>query len=82
MGAGNLYGNSTKGPSEFWKRMCNCRIDKKNGCINKSDIEYSLAQINSQNVFMKGHKTRRRAEYFIAMQPFGKINKDLYNLKN
>ena len=82
IGAGNLYGSNTKQPSEFWKRMCNCRIDRKHGCINKSDIEYSLAQINSQNVFMKGHKTRRRAEYFIAMQPFGKVNSELYNLKD
>lgn len=81
MGSGNFRGNATKPPCEFWRRLNNCRIDKKNGCINKSDIEYSLAKINTQNVILKGHKTRRRAEYFIAMQPYGKVDASLYKLK-
>ena len=81
MGAGNLTGAGNYAISEFWRRLGNCRIDKENGCINKSDIDYTLAQINKQNVFLPGHKTRRRAEYFIAMQPYGKINPKLYNLK-
>ena len=81
MGAGNFRGNSTKPPCEFWRRLNNCRIDRENGCINKSDIEYSLAKINTQNVFLNGHKKRRRAEYFIAMQPYGKVDASLYNLK-
>ena len=67
--------------SEFWRRLNNCRIDRENGCVNKSDIEYSLAKINTQNVFLNGHKKRRRAEYFIAMQPYGKVDASLYNLK-
>lgn len=81
MGAGNFRGNATRPPCEFWRRLNNCRIDRKNGCINKSDIEYSLAKINTQNVILKGHQTRRRAEYFIAMQPYGKVDASLYKLK-
>jgi GH24 family phage-related lysozyme (muramidase) len=81
MGAGNLTGAGNHAISEFWRRLGNCRIDKENGCINKSDIDYTLAQVNKQNVFLPGYKTRRRAEYFIAMQPYGKINPKLYNLK-
>jgi len=80
MGYGNMFGNATKQPCEFWKRLNKCKIDEINGCINKQDIDYSLAKVNTQNVIAKGHVYRRRAEYKIMCQTFGEINPELYHL--
>lgn len=80
MGYGNMFGNNTKKPCEFWQRLNKCKIDEINGCIDKKDIDYSLAKVNTQNVTEKGHVYRRRAEYKIMCQEFGKVNPDLYHL--
>ena len=80
MGYGNMYGNATKSACEFWKRLNKCKIDDINQCIDKQDIDYTLAKVNTQNVTEKGHVYRRRAEYNIMCQKFGKINPELYHL--
>lgn len=52
--------------TRFWKRMMNCRYDKKNKCINKDDLVYALEAIKTANIsknYAKGHKNRRRAEH-------------------
>ena len=80
MGYGNMFGNNTKKPCEFWQRLNKCKIDEINGCIDKKDIDYSLAKVNTQNVTEKGHVYRRRAEYKIMNQTFGEVNPELYHL--
>lgn len=80
MGYGNMFGNNTKKPCEFWQRLNKCKIDDINGCINKQDIEYTLSKVNTQNVTEKGHVYRRRAEYKIMSQKFGSVNPELYHL--
>ena len=80
MGYGNMFGNAKKSPCEFWKRLNNCKVDEVNGCMNKNDLDYSLAKVNTQNVTEKGHVYRRKAEYNIMCQNFGKVNPDLYHL--
>ncbi len=80
MGYGNTYGNGKKRMSELWRRLNNCRIDKKNNCINKSDVYYTISQARHQNITQPGHKYRREAECKI-MQQLGKtVNPDLYHL--
>lgn len=80
MGYGNMFGNNTKKPCEFWQRLNKCKIDEINGCINKQDLDYTLAKVNTQNITEKGHVYRRRAEYNIMRQKFGDVNSDLYHL--
>ena len=79
MGTGNLIGNNTKGPSEFWKRLNSCRI-YANGDINKEDLDFSIAQINQQNITAPGHKFRRRQEYNIMRTYVDRP--ELYKLKD
>lgn len=62
MGIGNMAGNSTRQPCTVWKLLKRCRIDKKNGCINQSDIDYVISQVPNQNVTQKGHEFRRKKE--------------------
>ena len=62
MGIGNMAGNGYKQPCEVWKRLQRCRIDKKNGCINQSDIDYVISQVKKQNITEKGHHFRRKKE--------------------
>ena len=81
-GYGNMFGAGSREQSELWRRLGNCRIDKVNNCIDRSDIDFTLAQTNRQNITERGHYARRRAEYFIMMQPFGQVKPELYNLKN
>ena len=80
-GAGNMAGSQTRKQSEFWKRLGNCRIDRKNGCVNKSDVYFTISQLRHQNITEPGHIARRNAECLIAQQIGHKINPDLYHLK-
>lgn len=80
MGYGNMFGNKTKSPCEFWRRLNNCKVDDINSCMNKKDLDYSLNKVNTQNVTEKGHVYRRQAEYKIMSQKFGKVNPKLYHL--
>ena len=45
--ADGQFGNNTKKPCEFWQRLNKCKIDEINGCIDKKDIDYSLAKVNT-----------------------------------
>ena len=76
-----MAGSQTRKQSEFWKRLGNCRIDRKNGCVNKSDVYFTISQLRHQNITEKGHIARRNAECLIAQQIGNKINPDLYHLK-
>lgn len=57
--------------TRFWKRMINCRYDKKNKCINKNDLVYALEAIKTANIsnnYAKGHKNRRKAEHTVMKE--------------
>lgn len=82
MGYGNMFGSGKREESEFWSRLNNCRIDKKNNCMNVSDINFSIAAVRTQNITQRGHVIRRKAEYSIMMQPYGSIDEKLYKLKS
>jgi hypothetical protein len=81
MGPGNVTGTKTRQMSEFFRRLNNCRIDKKNGCVDKSDVYFTISQIRNQNITEPGHIARREQECQIAQQIGDKINPSLYNLK-
>lgn len=81
MGPGNVTGTKTRQMSEFFRRLNNCRIDKKNGCVDKSDVYFTISQIRNQNITEPGHIARREQECQIAQQLGDKINPELYNLK-
>ena len=52
--------------TRFWKRMQNCRYDKKNKCINKEDLLYAIEAVKTANIsklYATGHKNRRIAEH-------------------
>ena len=52
--------------TRFWKRMKNCRYDKKNKCINRNDLLYAIEAVKTANisrVYANGHKNRRKAEH-------------------
>lgn len=59
MGIGNLAGNNTKQASDVWRTLQRCRIDRKNGCINKSDLAMVIRLVSKQNITEKGHEYRR-----------------------
>ena len=80
MGAGNTYGNGKREMSELWKRLNNCRIDKKHNCINKSDVYFTISQARHQNITEPGHVYRREAECQIMQQIGKNVNGDLYHL--
>ena len=62
MGPGNVTGTKTRQMSEFFRRLNNCRIDKKNGCVDKSDVYFTISQIRNQNITEPGHIARREQE--------------------
>lgn len=47
--------------STFYKRLQKCRV--KNGKMNESDLEYTLAGIKISRIICESHKIRRLKEY-------------------
>ena len=58
-GSGNMTGSATRSQSEFWKRLNNCRVDKENGCIDRSDVYFTISQLRHQFITEPGHVARR-----------------------
>ena len=59
-GVGDLIYNCGEGGvinSEFYKRLCNCRI--KNGKINENDLNFTIAAIKNMKITCKAHVSRR-----------------------
>jgi len=59
-GIGDLIYNCGEGgvmKSEFYKRLCNCRI--KNGKINENDLNFTIAAIKKMKITCKAHISRR-----------------------
>lgn len=57
--------------TRFWKRMQACRYDKKNGCINASDLGYAISAVKTANIssiYKKGHTNRRAHEHDMMAQ--------------
>ena len=80
-GSGNMTGSATRVQSEFWRRLNNCRVDRENGCIDRSDVYFTISQLRHQFITEPGHVARREQECQIAQQLGSKVNPDLYNLK-
>lgn len=52
--------------TRFWKRMKNCRYDKKTKSINKQDLIYAIDAVKTANIssiYKNGHQNRRKKEH-------------------
>ena len=79
---GSLKGGTKKKMSEFWRRLANCRVDKEHGCIDKSDVYFTISQVRNQNITERGHIARRDKECLIMQNCVGHpIDPELYSLK-
>ena len=59
-GIGDLIYNCGEGgvmKSEFYKRLCNCRI--KDGKFNENDLNFTIAAIKTMKITCKAHVSRR-----------------------
>lgn len=59
-GVGNIQ------KSTFYSRLKKCRV--KNGVMNKSDFDYTMASVKSTCITCPGHKDRRLKEYAMMIK--------------
>lgn len=69
-GLGSLIYNC--GPSgvkstRFYKHLKACRYDKKNKCINKSDLHFAISMVKNSKITAKGHIKRRYEEHKLML---------------